>query len=204
MIEAMSLHEAIFTTRAIRRFSQEPIPAGILRQVLEAATQAPSGRNSQPWHFVVVQESEQKEILGTLYKEAFFENRPSEINEPDSNSSVYLARNLGKAAAIIAVCAPNSNPSGLGAIRTFASIFPAIQNMLLTARSLGLGGNITINHILRHEEIKESLKIPADKQIIALIPMGYPGAPEKHGPKRRKSVIEVSWSENWGAPLAFE
>ena len=147
-----------------------------------------------------------KSVVGIveLTKEAFFDNRPRVINEPDSNSSVYLARNLGKAAAIIAVCAPNSNPSGLGAIRTFASIFTAIQNMLLTARSIGLGGNITINHILRHEEIKESLKIPADKQIIALIPMGYPGAPEKHGPKRRKSVIEVSWSENWGAPLAFE
>ena len=150
-----SLHNAIYTTRSIRKFKPDPIPHDTIRLILEAGTQGPSGKNIQPWRFIVVQGPKQKKQLARLYSEAFFENRPSEIDDPDTNASAYLARNLDKAPAIIVVCAPVTQPTGIGQIGPFASTFPAIQNMLLTARAHGMGGTITINHVFRHEDVVE-------------------------------------------------
>ena len=161
-----SLHNAIYTTRSIRKFKPDPIPHDTIRLILEAGTQGPSGKNIQPWRFIVVQGPKQKKQLARLYSEAFFENRPSEIDDPDTNASAYLARNLDKAPAIIVVCAPVTQPTGIGQIGPFASTFPAIQNMLLTARAHGMGGTITINHVFRHEEMKSLLAIPEDRQIV--------------------------------------
>lgn len=197
-----SLHNAIYTTRSIRKFKPDPIPHDTIRLILEAGTQGPSGKNIQPWRFIVVQGPKQKKQLARLYSEAFFENRPSEIDDPDTNASAYLARNLDKAPAIIVVCAPVTQPTGIGQIGPFASTFPAIQNMLLTARAHGMGGTITINHVFRHEEMKSLLAIPEDRQIVAVIPIGFLGEEEGHGTKSRKEVSEVAFQESWGVPFS--
>ena len=197
-----SLHNAIYTTRSIRKFKPDPIPHDTIRLILEAGTQGPSGKNIQPWRFIVVQGPKQKKQLARLYSEAFFENRPSEIDDPDTNASAYLARNLDKAPAIIVVCAPVTQPTGIGQIGPFASTFPAIQNMLLTARAHGMGGTITINHVFRHEEMKSLLAIPEDRQIVAVIPIGFLGEEEGHGTKNRKEVSEVAFQESWGVPFS--
>lgn len=202
MLDNVSLHDAIYTTRSIRKFKPDPIPHETIRLILEAGTQGPSGKNIQPWRFIVVQEAHQKNQLARLYSEAFFENRPSEINDPDTNASAYLARNLDKAPAIIVVCAPLTQPTGIGQIGPFASTFPAIQNMLLTARAQGMGGTITINHVFRHQEMKSLLSIPEDRQIVAVIPIGFLGEEERHGTKSRKEVSEVTFQESWGVPFS--
>ena len=75
---SMSVGAAIFTQRAIRRFKPDPIPDEHLRQILEAATRAPSGGNRQPWHFVVVRDPDLRAQFAPLYHEAWWAKRKDE------------------------------------------------------------------------------------------------------------------------------
>ena len=67
----MDVFEALYTTRAMRRVTEEPIPEAILKQMVDAAVRAPSGANNQGWKFIVVTEANIKNVLGDLYREAW-------------------------------------------------------------------------------------------------------------------------------------
>lgn len=203
MPDDMGLFEAIYTTRAIRRFTNDPVPPSLLRRVLEAAAQGPSGMNNQPWRFVVVQSQEKRSAVGRLYEEGFFANRGDAARATaEANSSAYLGLHMGDAPVIIVATTYIGTRPGVGAISGFASTYPGLQNLLLAARALGLGGTITTNHMLRHDEMKAELGIPEDRQIIALVPLGFPAEP--HGPKSRKPIEEVAFADSWGEPLVFD
>jgi nitroreductase len=77
-----------------------------------------------------------------------------------------------------------------------ASIYPAVQNIILACRALGLGTLITTNHIRCEEEVKALLEIPADVSTYALMPIGYPRG--KFGPVARRPVAEVAHADRWG------
>ena len=79
-----------------------------------------------------------------------------------------------------------------------SSIYPAIQNIILACRALGLGTVITTNHILYEDEVKAVLGIPQDVATFALMPIGYPT--RKYGPLTRKPVAEVTYADSWGSP----
>ena len=203
MPEDMGLFEAIYTTRAIRKFRSDPIPSALLRRVLDAATQGPSGRNNQPWRFIVVRDPEQKRKVARIYEDGFFENRGRAAAEnADKDPSAYLALHMDEAPVIVVVCTTVIRRSGLGAVTPFASSYPSVQNLLLAARALGLGGTITTNHMLRYEELMAALGVPEDRQIIALVPLGFPA--ESHGPKTRMSVEEIAFADTWDEPIVFD
>ena len=170
---------------------------------MEAATQGPSGVNNQPWRFIILRSHEKKSAIAQLYEEGFFQNRGDDARlTVDKNPSVYLALHMADAPIIIVATTYLSKRPGVGELSAFASTYPGIQNLLLAARALGLGGTITTNHMLRHEEMKKTLELPDDRQIVALIPLGYPDQP--HGPKTRNPVEDVSFSEKWGQKFEFE
>lgn len=203
MHEDFGLFEAIYTTRAIRRFKDKPVPLNLLRKVLDAANQGPSGVNNQPWRFVILRNEQQKKIVAGLYEDGFFQNRGQDARlTEDTNPSVHLALHMAEAPVIIVATTYISNRHGVAKLSAFASSYPGIQNLLLAARALGLGGTITTNHILRHDEIKAVLELPEDRQIVALIPLGFPDQP--HGPKTRNPVEQVCFSEIWGQKFEFE
>lgn len=203
MPDDMGLFEAIHTTRAIRRFTDAPVPPALLRRVLEAAAQGPSGMNSQPWRFIVVQSPEKRRAVGRLYEEGFFANRGEAARATaDTNASAYLGLHMGDAPVIIVVTTYVGRRAGVGVVSSLASIYPGVQNLLLAARALGLGGTITTNHMLRHDELMAELGIPDDRQIVALVPLGFPAEP--HGAKTRKPVEEVAFADTWGEPLLFD
>ena len=79
-----------------------------------------------------------------------------------------------------------------------ASIYPAVQNIILACRALGLGTVITTNHMLYEDEVKAVLGIPANVATFALMPIGYPT--NKYGPVTRKPVAEVTYADTWGTP----
>jgi nitroreductase len=110
-----------------------------------------------------------------------------------------------EAPVLVMVCAPREQTdSGAGpaATRTAgASIYPAVQNMLLAARAHGIAGCLTTIHLYREAKAKAVLGIPDDVDTYALVPLGYPAQPNAFGPVRRKPVGEVAFVDGWGTPL---
>jgi len=209
---SIDLFEAIYTTRSLRRFRPDPIPKAVLRRLIEAATQAPSGRNSQPWRFLVVRKPDLRRRTGDLYREAFDEVYPAERlsaeTDPELHRVMRSARHLAENMAteppvLILIClerAPDAPPPTVLAARTSGSTaYPAVQNLLLAARAHGVGGCLTTVHVRREAEIKDALGIPAQVDTYALVPLGYPL--DRFGPLRRRPVEEVANADRWGEPF---
>ena len=198
----ISLGEAIFTLRAIRRFKNEPIDNEIIKDILLSATQAPSGGNSQPWHFLVIKDKKQKQEFAELYHQAWWAKRadqgiykPEDIAENNKTtlSAMKLSDEIATAPAIILVCATAQGSGPMG------SVIPAVQNLLLTARSLGIGGTITTLHPSVEGQVKSMFNMPENVQIVYCVPIGYPKG--NFGPVQRKPLAEVTSLGVWGEPL---
>jgi len=198
----ISLSKAIFTLRAIRRFKNEPIDNEIIKDILLSATQAPSGGNSQPWHFLVIKDKKQKQEFAELYHQALWAKRadqgiykPEDIAENNKTtlSAMKLSDEIAIAPAIILICATAQGTSAMG------SVIPAVQNLLLTARSLGIGGTITTLHPSVEGQVKSMFNMPENIQIVYCVPIGYPKG--NFGPVQRKPLGEVTSLGVWGEPL---
>src|SRR5207237_10478787 len=113
-------------------------------------------------------------------------------------SASHLAEQLGEAPVIILACV-SLDPGIQASLTTGASIYPAVQNIMLAARSLGVGSCITTIHRFRDARVKELLAIPADVETAALIPLGYPLG--KFGRPPRRPVREVAFADRWGRAL---
>ena len=199
----MDLFEALHTQRAIRRFKPDPVPDAALRRVLDAAIQAPSGGNRQPWSFVVVKDPGLRQSVADYYRRAWEESDlRSMANHADAStarvyaSATFLADHMGDVPVLILAGILRSGPSG--SMTTGASIYPAVQNLMLAARGLGLGTVITTVHRRYETEIKELLGIPEGVDTAALIPLGYPLEEKQFGPARRRPIKEVSFLDKWG------
>ena len=207
---APGLIEAIYTTGSVRYFRPDPVPDDVVVKLIEAATRAPSGSNAQGWRFVVVKDPAQRARVGALYKEAWDEYSPpgrlAAITDPRERRRVESAFHLGahmgdEPPVLVLFCAPRrSGGTDAFAARTAgASVYPAVQNLLLAARAYGIGGCLTTIHLFREAQVKEALGIPEDVDTYALVPLGYPASP--FGRLRRKPVGEVSYLDRWGSPL---
>lgn len=204
----MDFIEVISTQRSIRRFLPDPVSDDLIRQVLEAAIRAPSGGNRQPWRFIVVRDREIKKKLGALYKECsdeliaktpFYAKALSDPNADPAaarmmKSSRFLMEHFEDVPVYIIACMM-SDGQKLG-FTSGASIYPAVQNLMLAARNLGLGTTPTTIHRYRHDEFRRLLQIPADAEIAAIIPLGYPAGKFGSGP--RKPLNEVVFRDRWG------
>jgi nitroreductase len=169
--EPMEVFEAIRTLLAVRQFQERPVPEEVLRKVVEAGRLTASGMNAQPWHFVVVQDRETLRRLGELAK-----------------TGPYIAQ----APAAIAVAVDRSRLAVSDASR-------AIQSMLLTAWSEGVGGNWVGFKGL--DEIEPVLGIPEELDLLGIVPLGYPAKQVGQGKKERKPLGEVASRERYGQPF---
>ena len=216
--------EAIHSARAVRRFKPDPVPEAVLTEVLDAAIRAPSAGNSQNWVFLVVRDAEQRRKLGALYRKASdiasamyaARGRPPHLTEEQfrrlMSSGSFLWDHLAEAPVILVPCQtqpkvppPEALPPDVRArhldeqryverIRG-ASIYPAVQNVILACRAFGLGTTITTNHIRCEDEVKAVLGVPEDVQTFALMPIGYPL--DAFGPVVRRPVAEVAYADHW-------
>jgi nitroreductase len=203
----MDFFDVVTTQRAIRRLKTDPIPDAALRQIMDAAICAPSGGNRQGWSFVVVRDPAKRARLGELYREAWSElmkvpyYRDAASAPPDSPagrmlaSARHLGQHLGEAPVLIFACIA-LDPGAQPTLTTGASIYPAVQNIMLAARALGIGSCITTIHRFRDAQVKELLGIPSDVETAALIPLGYPLG--KFGRPPRRPLREVAFADRWG------
>jgi nitroreductase len=197
----------VTTQRAIRRLKLDSIPDAALRQIMDAAICAPSGGNRQGWSFLVIRDPAKRARLGELYREAWGElmklpyYAAAAKDAPDSPagkmlaSARHLGEHLGEAPVLVLACIA-IDPGVAPSVTTGASIYPAVQNIMLAARALGIGSCLTTIHRFRDAQVKELLGIPPNVETAALIPLGYPLG--KFGRPPRRPLGEVAFADRWG------
>ena len=221
----IGLFEALYSARSMRHFKPDPVPDALITKVLDAAIRASSGGNTQHWSFVVVRDAEKKRQLGALYRKASdytasvyaARPKPDHLTQQQYErflaNSGYLWDHMADAPVILVPCLAKRPPpereslpdvvqarfaDHLANVQRISgsSIYPAIQNIILACRGLGLGTLITTNHILYEDEVKAVLGMPADAATFALMPIGFPT--RTYGPLTRKPVAEVTYADTWG------
>jgi nitroreductase len=206
MDRKIGLFDAIRTMRAMRRLKTEPVPDELIGEILAAGTCAPSGGDAQHWRFIVVKDPEIKKQLQIRYKRAFedlkdvFNAAPPPPGKTEAQKQRMLAardhltEHFHQAPVLIVCCLYGDSGSGVAA---GASIYPAVQNMLLAARALGLGATLTTRHLLYEKEIDQILGLPEKARTYAIIPIGYPLG--RFGPVSRVPAEQVTFLDRWGA-----
>lgn len=200
MTEEIGLFEAMHTQRAIRYFKPDPVPKEAIDKILEAASKAPSGTNRQMWHFIVVQDDELRGKLADIYRRAGRNALPNlqwlqDVNPRILRSATHLVEHLDDAPVLLLACIEHGGSTNLV---TGSSIYPAVQNILLSARGLGLGSVLTTFHKQYEDEVREIFGIPENVETAALLPIGYPADGVRYGPTRRKPMEEVTHWDGWG------
>ena len=193
----MPIGEAMFTQRAIRRLDPDrPISDEDLHTIIDAASKAPTGGNEQPVRMLVVKDRALIEEFGPLYHEAWWAKRadaygwtPDQELPEDSpyRPAAGLAAEIGSAPAIVLVFS-------LGA--PGFSVFPAVQNLLLAARALGIGSVLTTLHPVVMDRVNELFGIPGDARFHCCVPLGYPRG--NFGTTQRLPTSATTYWDTWG------
>ena len=214
--DSVGLLQGLVTTRAIRRYTSEPIPREVLRAILFAATRAPSGSNRQPFRFLTLTDGpkaqQAKHLIGEAARRGWTNKRerdgydrgsgaaggsPGEVaNSPKARMArtmQHYVDEFDRVPALILPCLvryrePTSSEG--------ASIYPACQNILLAARALGYGGAFIGFNFGVDAELRELLEVPDGTFIAGTITLGRPAG--GHGPVRRRPMAELVFEESWG------
>ncbi len=197
MPETIDLFDAIDTQRGIRYFRPDPVPDELITRLLQAAMKAPSGGVRQGWGFIVIRDQETRRKIGDLYRTGTrFEIRPGMTAQERRvySAAQHLEDHMEDVPVLILACI-QTDP---GTATSGSSIYPAVQNILLAARGLGLGSVLTTRQMRFEEEIKQLLSIPEDVATAALLPIGFPAEGVRYGPTRRRPLEEVAFSDRWG------
>ena len=178
--EEVPLLEGIRTTRAIRRLKPDPVPRALIRKVCEAGTFAPSGGNRQPWFFIAVTEPSRRAWVAERYRrvfrsyiqpavEAAKDARYPPAQRRNMDAAIHLAEHLHEAPVLLFVAGWTRRGSA-----QVQALFPAIQNVLLACRAVGLGASLTTVHTAFGREIDEWLGLPENCPSCAMLPIGWP------------------------------
>jgi nitroreductase len=210
----VGLLAGLVSTRAIRRYRDEPVPPEALRTILFAATRAPTGSNRQPFRFLVLTDGprarQAKALIAGAARRAWGAKRAADGY--DAGSGVRTDSPKARMAAsmehyvdafegvpvLVLPCLVRYREAG-----SFegASIYPACQNLLLAARALGYGGVLSGYHALVEDELRALLDVPDDVFMAATITLGRPVG--GHGPVRRRPIGELVYEDRWDQPARW-
>ncbi len=200
---SMTVGEAMFTQRAIRRFKPDPIPTDDLRLILEAAVKAPNGGNRQVGRFLVLTERKVIQEFGKLYHEAWWAKRFDEKGwtkledippeDKTHRAAAGLADHMKDVPCIVLALAVGNGPAN--------SVIPACQSLMLAARALGIGSVPTTLHPKVMDRVWALLGISKDIAFHFCIPLGYPEG--KFGGSRRLPTSETTSWNRWGSPVPW-
>jgi nitroreductase len=196
--EDVPLLAGLRTTCAIRRFRADPVPRALVRKVVEAATFAPSGGNRQPWIFVAVTDPAKRAWVAERYRRAF-DSYIAPARQAAQSGDIPAAKRRSIASAIHLAETFDQVPVHLfvagwtrrGEPQTQA-LFPAIQNLLLACRAVGLGACLTQLHLVYGREVDAEIGLPPDRPSVALIPIGWPAVAYRR-PERRPVDDVLFW-----------
>ena len=209
MSQEMGVFEVMFNCRAMRRLSGEPIPEEHLLKMVEAAGQAATGSNTQRNRWIIVRDEAQKKKLADLNREASEAFVQGRIDRGESlphhdaarrkrmlQAVMWLAHHMHEIHALMVACYQfDAEPSREDMQSAHSSVWPGVQNLLLSARALGLGAVLTSYSLTDYDAFVKVLDLPEDMGAFALIPVGYPLG--KFGPVTRLPVSEVMRFDRW-------
>ena len=200
--EDVRLLEGIRTTRAIRRLRPDPVPEALIRKVCEAGTFAPSGGNRQPWFFIAVTDAERRRWVAERYRRVFLEYiQPAveaakdpaypEAKRKNMRAAIHLAETLDQVPVHLLVAGWTRRGR-----EQSQALFPAIQNILLACRAVGLGASLTTLHTAFGKELDQWLGLPEGCPTCALLPIGWPLG--TYGRPERRPVDECLFWQSYG------
>ncbi len=166
----MEVFEALRTVLAVRNYQERPVPPDTVRRIIEAGRLTASSMNGQPWHFILVEDRDTLRRLAEL-----------------ARSGPYIA----EAPVAVAVAIAKTRFAVSDASR-------AIQSMVLTAWSEGIGSNWV--GFLGLTDVQSLLAIPDDLEVLAVLPFGYPAQARGKGKKQRKPLSEIAHRGRFGQP----
>ncbi len=210
--EHPELYEALMTTRAMRRFTGEPVDDAQIERCLAAAVQAPSGGNIQPYQFLVVTDPKRRARLGEIYLRAWERYAPAvaALTPPARDEAAAarharnvaasddLARSMGTVPVIVLVLMPKismavrDDEGEMDVGPTYASVYPAVQSFVLACRSEGLGTVLTTVYRIYEDEVRGVCEIPDRYEVVALLPVGHPVGRWGVAPRRPATSL-TSW-----------
>lgn len=212
---AVGLLDGIATTRTIRRYTDDPVPVEALRAMMFAATRAPSGSNRQPFRMLVLTDGPKaaaaKRIIGEAARQAWAAKRTRDSYDtgsgavdvsPKARMARVMQHYVDEFESVPVLVLPCLQRYREQNSLEGASVYPAVQNLLLAARALGFGGALTAWHVAVEQEIRDLLEIPDDVFVSGTVTIGKPAG--AHGPVRRRPMRELIYSETWGASVDWE
>ena len=197
----MEVFEALETARAMRYLRPDPVPEALLTRLVWGATRASSPGNSQGWAFVVVRERATKEKLGAAVRERMgrgLRAMPTDdaMQRRMIEGAGHLLEHFADVPAWIVICGRKVYPpQAPSTAMVWSTVYPAGQNLIVTARALGLGATFTTFHMAAEEAFRETLGIPPEVYLGVSVAVGYPA--RKHGPVNRKPVEHVLHWDRW-------
>ncbi|MEM7080497.1 MAG: nitroreductase family protein [Pseudomonadota bacterium] len=207
--------DLVSNVRAMRRLKTDPVPIELIRKILDAGVQAPSGQNKQPWAFVLLSEPAAKQWFAERYAQALEERGrlhrdpaarpPREQIHPQMRPVYYQMDHMQEFPYLLLVCGkrdwpfkvPPEQRVGL-APPNYGAVYPCVQNILLAARAVGLGAALTTMHQVFETELQARFGIPEEYGVVVTMPIGWPLG--KFGPVTRKPAAESTHFNFWGNP----
>jgi nitroreductase len=201
------------TTRAVRKRLdlERPVPRAVLLECIRLAQQAPTGSNSQGWHFVVVDDPGLRRGLAALYKkaaDAYLELARKNLPEADKqtarvyDSAFWLVDHLADVPVHVVPCItgrPAETGAAIAGASFFGSIMPAVWSLQLALRSRGLGSALTTLHLVHEREAADLLGIDASAVTqVALLPVAYTRGTD-FKPAARQGPETVTSFNRWGS-----
>jgi nitroreductase len=200
--------------RSIREFTDEPVADQDLDLILEAARQAPSGENAQPWRFIIVKDEAMRKKMGAIagggsgrrftaeFVTQKMQERFSNLEDEEKRQKVFKKLTSGQVSAFMATAPINIVVCGKKDVWDMPyDTSAAIENILLMVTALGLGACWVIApciDIRDEERIKALLDIPEGFKAVSILSLGHPT--REHKPRPRLPINELVFSEKWGDP----
>ena len=221
--------ELMRTMGAVRDFTDRPVADDVLHDILDHARFAPSGGNQQPWHVIIIDDPAVKVAIRELVQLGFREYaahvqagvrpfapgadgvwHPSDIDLEQARATPtpwpfvdtleHVPRLLVVTAHLPALAVQDVD-QGHQSIVGGASIYPFIQNLLLAARALGVGGLLTTFLCRQHHAASDLLGLPQSEAIAAVVALGYPQTAVTR--LRRRPVEDFAFTDRWNTPASF-
>lgn len=196
--EARAVFDVMRRQRATRVLRPDPVPSAWIDWILESATHAPSARNRQPWHFVVVEDAGQRGRIADAAQRAWQAGaREASRGEPMFDEvDRWVTSGLAVSPVIVVVCGDRTRTSDA---EMASSIYPAVQNVLLGAGALGLASLMsTLPIFARAPSLNDVLELPSSLVPMAVVPLGFPAKPP--GRPRREPLAEHASRDRHGGP----
>jgi nitroreductase len=190
--------DVVLRQRACREFAPDPVPDEHIARMLDAAVHAPSAENAQPWVFVVVRDADLRRRIADLTRR-LWDLGAGQHSRPRLAAGLFaevdraIRAGFGGAPVLLIVAGDGRDPTTRATLG--ASVFPAVQNLLLAANALGYGSTLTTLTTVAAAELRTVVELPEGMEPMAVVPIGLPA--RSLGPPRRVPAVDRTFVDRY-------